>query len=73
MQTTAEATPQAAIAGNASSFTAEENYAAGLAVECFGAEAPETLRFVKHIVERSGKTWLTDRAPADPVTPEAQA
>ena len=73
MQTTAEATPHAASAGNASSFTAEENYAAGLAVECFGADAPETLRFVKHIVERSGKTWLTDRAPADPVTPETQA
>ena len=56
-----------------SAFSAQEQYAAGLAVECFGADAPETLRFVKHIIERSGKTWLTDRAPADPVTPETQA
>lgn len=47
----------------ASDFTGQEQYAAGVAVECFGAHSPEALRLTRHIVERSGKTWLTESAP----------
>lgn len=54
-------------------FTNLEQHAAGLAVECFGADSSEALRMAQHIVQRSGKTWLTDRAPADPTTAKAQA
>lgn len=49
---------------NASDLTQLDQYAAGLAVQCFGADSPEALRLAKYIVERSGKKWLTENAPA---------
>jgi len=72
MQTTAETTASSASKATGS-YTEQEHYAAGLVIECFGADSAEALRFVQHIAKRNGLPWLTDRAPADAATAEVQA
>lgn len=45
-------------------LSVNDQYAINLAVMCFGAGAPETLRLARFTVEQAGLQWLDDVTPA---------